>query len=307
MKSHRTGSAFTLIELLVVIAIIAILAAILFPVFAQARESARTSSCSSNEKQLSLALLMYIQDYDEKFCPAGYDTVGPQLNQPQTPFDSSVHNTFTDWATLILPYVKNTQIFKCPSAPDGADASNTSTSKDSDWRNGTVQYAVNGRITGRWGQARWGGTDEIKQAAMGWPATTILLTEGTSQMGNSGSETTDMRGWHNWGDGGSHATNLNGNNAFNPNPTDNDEENNLNQNTINQSKLCTQGDQTDARITGGGPAPLRRHKGGANYAFGDGHVKFMPGPATCVVWDGTKDGSGIRRNRSGQTVTYWPN
>jgi prepilin-type N-terminal cleavage/methylation domain-containing protein len=65
--SRRSYSAFTLIELLVVIAIIAILAAILFPVFAQAREKARQSSCLSNMKQLSTGSLMYVQDYDEKF------------------------------------------------------------------------------------------------------------------------------------------------------------------------------------------------------------------------------------------------
>src|ERR1051326_1397854 len=66
----RSTKAFTLIELLVVIAIIAVLAAILFPVFAQAREKARTVSCLSNTKQLNLAALMYAQDYDEMWSPA---------------------------------------------------------------------------------------------------------------------------------------------------------------------------------------------------------------------------------------------
>ena len=65
--SRRGNAAFTLIELLVVIAIIAILAAILFPVFAKAREKARAASCMSNMKQINLALLQYVQDYDEKF------------------------------------------------------------------------------------------------------------------------------------------------------------------------------------------------------------------------------------------------
>ena len=72
-RSHR--NAFTLIELLVVIAIIAILAAILFPVFAQAREKARSASCLSNEKQIGLGLMMYTQDYDETY-PTAYFLVG---------------------------------------------------------------------------------------------------------------------------------------------------------------------------------------------------------------------------------------
>jgi len=66
----RTRKGFTLIELLVVIAIIAILAAILFPVFARAREKARSSSCLSNTKQIVLAILMYAQDYDERMVPS---------------------------------------------------------------------------------------------------------------------------------------------------------------------------------------------------------------------------------------------
>ena len=94
---------FTLIELLVVIAIIAILAAILFPVFAKAREKARQSSCLSNIKQLGLAELQYAQDYDECFSPLGYNNSNPadwgQMG----------------WAVRIEPYAKNVQIFKCPS------------------------------------------------------------------------------------------------------------------------------------------------------------------------------------------------
>jgi len=82
---------FTLIELLVVIAIIAILAAILFPVFAQAREKARAITCVSNEKQMGLAILQYVQDYDEKFCAANY-LIGP---------------TETRWYNMVGPYVKN--------------------------------------------------------------------------------------------------------------------------------------------------------------------------------------------------------
>ena len=77
---RRTNSGFTLIELLVVIAIIAILAAILFPVFAQAREKARGISCLSNTKQLGLGILMYAQDYDERFPCGVLPTSGPGFN-----------------------------------------------------------------------------------------------------------------------------------------------------------------------------------------------------------------------------------
>jgi len=98
----KKAHGFTLIELLVVIAIIAILAAILFPVFAQAREKARAISCLSNCKQMGLALYMYTQDYDEELPPAwiGYPTV---------PFPGVAR-----WMDVAQPYIKNTQIFTCP-------------------------------------------------------------------------------------------------------------------------------------------------------------------------------------------------
>ena len=88
---------FTLIELLVVIAIISILAAILFPVFARARENARRSSCMSNLKQLSLGIMQYTQDYDEKL-PGFWKNDGGTVT----------------WATLVQPYAKSTQLYVCP-------------------------------------------------------------------------------------------------------------------------------------------------------------------------------------------------
>jgi prepilin-type N-terminal cleavage/methylation domain-containing protein/prepilin-type processing-associated H-X9-DG protein len=100
--------AFTLIELLVVIAIIAILAAILFPVFARAREQARKIACLSNARQMGTAIQMYIQDYDENLPMANYWFMDTQVV-------SDWGFTVTIWPDLLMPYVKNHQIFACPS------------------------------------------------------------------------------------------------------------------------------------------------------------------------------------------------
>ena len=101
---------FTLIELLVVIAIIAILAAILFPVFARAREKARQTSCLSNVKQLVLAALQYAQDYDEK--GLRHVTLGSPAQL---------------WPQMLLPYTKNIQMFNCPSMSSAFDGGYDST------------------------------------------------------------------------------------------------------------------------------------------------------------------------------------
>lgn len=103
-------TAFTLIELLVVIAIIAILAAILFPVFAQAREKARQATCQSNLRQIGMALSMYRQDMDECQTESSPDTAAAQGKV------DDCDTTYT-WRAVILPYSKNSQIFTCPSTP----------------------------------------------------------------------------------------------------------------------------------------------------------------------------------------------
>jgi len=149
-------SGFTLIELLVVIAIIAILAAILFPVFAQAREKARQISCLSNEKQIGLAFMQYIQDYDETY--------------PNQQFFNG--SNWYVWEEAIQPYVKTAahhgEVFRCPSNPLGTyDMWNTF-----DNQSYPISYAYNAAFAPNWGE-KW----NTRLAEIDKPSDTILVTE----------------------------------------------------------------------------------------------------------------------------------
>ncbi len=151
VKSRR---GFTLIELLVVIAIIAILAAILFPVFAKAREKARQITCASNEKQLGLGFLQYSEDNDERV------SIGAEY-----PFNGSI-TIGTAWAGSIYPYVKSIGVYKCPDDPTTGTAQYP----------GVVSYAFNFEI------ARGDTNGNVNRiagsiAGMQAPASTIMLCE----------------------------------------------------------------------------------------------------------------------------------
>jgi prepilin-type N-terminal cleavage/methylation domain-containing protein/prepilin-type processing-associated H-X9-DG protein len=127
-KWFRKG--FTLIELLVVIAIIAILAAILFPVFARARENARRASCMSNLKQIGLGILQYTQDYDEKTPRSWFGTNG-DASKPV----GDVSDRYK-WMDAIYPYVKSEQLFSCPSDDFGTDMYSQRKNSPYSFRNG---------------------------------------------------------------------------------------------------------------------------------------------------------------------------
>ena len=157
LNSGKRAKGFTLIELLVVIAIIAILTAILFPVFARARENARRASCQSNLKQIGLGLLQYVQDYDEKYPGEGYA-------------DPTAAADVSGWAYTIQPYVKSEQLFQCPSETsmpfNGAPTSLQIRAANA----GFTDYYYNFQV----------GT--ANAASVAYPANTVLLGDGTGSL-----------------------------------------------------------------------------------------------------------------------------
>ena len=248
-RDHR---GFTLIELLVVIAIIAILAAILFPVFAKAREKARQASCASNEKQLALGMLQYNQDNDELF-PTGGARIG------------------RGWASRIYPYTKSAGVYKCPD-------DSTQAAKNLDGTGETdvpVSYALNVDISNPRGGSIPGGT----LAGLVAPASTVMFTEvqgsqvdvtnpanddpnlpgggdagqgaapHASPVGNGGD---CCDGWLYWVSGAKYAT---GNPGGNP-PT------------MGNPARANQG----AYVQNG---QYSVHTSGGNFALADGHVKYL--------------------------------
>jgi prepilin-type N-terminal cleavage/methylation domain-containing protein len=132
----RKRFGFTLIELLVVIAIIAILAAILFPVFAQAREKARQATCLSNMKQIGLGVMMYVQDWDGSYPP---DRVAP------LPGGQPCNQKMITWKTATLPYVKNIDVYRCPSNPLNKEGDETRNAAPA-FPTFPISYSYNGTI-----------------------------------------------------------------------------------------------------------------------------------------------------------------
>jgi len=185
---------FTLIELLVVIAIIAILAAILFPVFAQARQKALAITCVSNMNQLGLGLIMYQQDYDDNFCP-------PLAWMPVGNFDP-VNSPMT-WDRLIYPYTKSVQLITCPgdiySTPTVTAMGTLKRSYTMPGSLGWCWFCGNGGIENNYSCSNGGSFGcefTVPVAAAQYPAITVMLYERDNYVGNGG--------WWNWycvGDG----------------------------------------------------------------------------------------------------------
>jgi prepilin-type N-terminal cleavage/methylation domain-containing protein/prepilin-type processing-associated H-X9-DG protein len=240
-RRQGAGAAFTLIELLVVIAIIAILAAILFPVFAQAREKARQASCQSNMKQIGLGVMMYVQDFDEAYPPRYID----YCQDTARPCATYTRNT---WPNLINPYIKmggvgtnNVKgVFLCPSSPLPQSSGIPRYSMTCDFN----LDPVNGK------GFVWRGNDAtLMQALIQAPADTIFISEtpdcskrGTLVCQDPTSRVCPPR-------------------ALNP---------------VHYTLANNWPAHTDI-ASGKGD---ERHSGGLNYIFFDGHVKFHRTAAT---------------------------
>jgi len=174
LKPFRRG--FTLIELLVVIAIIAILAAILFPVFAQAREKARSASCQSNLKQLGLAIMMYKQDYDEHFPFGGW--------RPGNPGQGT-----WDWQNSVAPYIKNKGVYRCPDSTDSDESPQDPTVWQ--WNRNPVSYLYNNYLAEN--------RQPVADAAVRAPADCWMVMDGHSDWGCSSSgSSNDCAGSVDW-------------------------------------------------------------------------------------------------------------
>lgn len=260
MQDRDANKAFTLIELLVVIAIIAILAAILFPVFATAREKARQTTCTSNEKQLGIAFLSYVNDFDEVMPSGLLATSGnPSANYPV----KGANNVSTGviagcgWAGQIYPYVKARGVFTCPSDPNAV-------------LNGTTQsvdYAYDAYTAAQ----------NLSKASS--PATIMLLSEVTGWQVNV-TDSLETGGNRSVIDNGQAIGYMSpGTTSFNQ----------VWSNTVPATGqgLYATGPYSDYNSSYANEGTTARHSGGANYLLSDGHVKWFPSTkVSALCWSG---------------------
>jgi prepilin-type N-terminal cleavage/methylation domain-containing protein/prepilin-type processing-associated H-X9-DG protein len=270
MTSRRNG--FTLIELLVVIAIIAILAAILFPVFAQAREKARGASCLSNIKQVSMSWQMYIQDFDEEMVPHWINNVAdPNLV-------AAGYGPQWWWPKLLDPYTKSWAIYRCPSGsdPGGVFSGGPNSWYGTQMQNSEIGYNYLG--LGVW----WGCTDTrgVSLASVSKPAQTIAFTDsaylpaGQLKPSNSNGGFSDVNAPAQYA-------------AIFPAPNTCTWVNNLSANPNGQGGWDWQLPGTEPDFIG---FTMNRHQDGENVGWVDGHAKYLK---VQQMYAGTNVGPGV--------------
>lgn len=266
INTDRVRAGFTLIELLVVIAIIAILAAILFPVFAQARDKARAISCLSNCKQIGTGFMMYVQDYDENFPVAIYGANWDTVPTAQMP-DGRTYKGYVIWPLQILPYIKNGGTKNDQKAASAFTCPNDSAPQNPDWApkdDGKVNPYVN-----EWGKPiplsifpnhdfTFGESSAVSMAAVSFPASTYLAGDNATY----------------------HAI------GFNSNDTGYYSANVFNRTRFSKGAcpgLINEGGLMRLQA-GADPRPCARHQQGNNYIYADGHAK----------WENVTQSSGYR-------------
>jgi len=235
----KRNAGFTLIELLVVIAIISVLAAILFPVFARARESARRASCLSNLKQIGLGVMMYVQDYDELYPKSVMLNSSPRLI-PNTIALTISSQPLWSWYEMIYPYTKSVQVYKCPSS--GYNGSYIH----------TANYGANSDMMPYYPfPPASGGVLPVNMASLQAPASTYLIMDAGYYMMAYSRALPGTNGPNN-------AWYLPGTSAYNG------------LSAATQSIGVAAGDAYRASDYENG-----RHFGSVNVAFADGHVKWL--------------------------------
>ncbi len=273
MQQQRRNAAFTLIELLVVIAIIAILAAILFPVFAQAREKARQTSCLSNMKQMGTGIMMYVQDYDETY---------PQAYWYPNDTNGSAPTGYQQWSGTIQPYVKNATLFLCPS---DKNRGLVPTNPGIDNQVPRLSYIANSALMPRKRKSS-DPANVVGLAAVDAPADVILIAEITDNP-NCINDTSNASGTNNKSHRSMNAVTLDAGNTskWTGEPTS-DYGRPVYAvyypNIVNSTKNVFEACKTQT----GAPFPHivylspERHSGGSNYNFADGHAKWFKPQAT---------------------------
>ena len=247
--SRAARPAFTLVELLVVIAIISILAAILFPVFARARENARRSSCQSNLKQIGLGLMQYVQDYDGTQPFFSTSGITGYVAPPEVAALPGASTTDVKWSHLIQPYLKSSQVFVCPNRSDARALG----------RNVPYGYNFHYLSYSRSGPAFY----VAKDSAIEFPSQTVAIA--------------DARGT---GDGAYLPDGA---------PNDTSRELNHGYSLDPRAEVAALPTGHSSSTSGLFSIVSNRHFEGTNVAFADGHVKWMKGATLLrdsAYWNG---------------------